>query len=61
MAEFCYECAKKYLGISGKVVLSRDLELCEGCGEYKQVVVKTNPGLMDRVLEGIRNGMDKRK
>lgn len=42
MAEFCLECwnrineenLAKY-----EVVLSRKPELCEGCGEYKKVVV----------------------
>ena len=43
MAEFCEECWKKINGIdNGKVGyrLSRELDLCEGCGEYKRVVVE---------------------
>ena len=43
MAEFCKECWKKINGIdNGKVGyrLSKELDLCEGCGEYKRVVVE---------------------
>lgn len=43
MAEFCYVCSKKIL--RGKksqydLLISKDLDLCEGCGEYKQVVIR---------------------
>ncbi|MCL2082790.1 MAG: hypothetical protein FWH04_06115 [Oscillospiraceae bacterium] len=42
MAEFCHKCYKKELGgikeLKG-VVLSKCLELCEGCGEYKNIVI----------------------
>ena len=47
MAEYCKSCASKYLGIKGKVVLSKEMELCEGCGQLKRVVVKLNPSLLD--------------
>lgn len=42
MAEFCLECLRELDGINyrkGEFVLSRELELCEGCGQWKRVVV----------------------
>ena len=42
MAEFCLECWNKLNGTEATetdYVLSGDLDLCEGCGEYKRVVV----------------------
>ena len=43
MAEFCKDCFKQLL-FNGyeddKIILSEDLDLCEGCGEFKQVVIK---------------------
>ena len=46
MAEFCLDCWNminntKYT--ERDWVLSRGLELCEGCGEYKQVIVRERP------------------
>ncbi len=43
MAEFCLECMRKLDGRDypeDAVVLSTDLDLCEGCGQWKRVVVK---------------------
>lgn len=44
MAEFCADCARKYLGLTEKqvenVVLSKEPDLCEGCGQIKPVVVE---------------------
>lgn len=45
MAEFCKDC---YIAICGgsendKIKLSKELDLCEGCGEYKRVVVSVRP------------------
>ena len=43
MAEFCEECWKKINYIKGdsiRFVLSRELDLCEECGEYKRLVVE---------------------
>ena len=45
MAEFCKDC---YIAICGgsendKIILSKELDLCEGCGEYKRVVVSVRP------------------
>lgn len=42
MADFCVDCWNK-LNEENKseksYVLSRDLDLCEGCGEYKRVIM----------------------
>lgn len=41
MAEFCLECLNKLDNTQDskwRYVLSRDLELCEECGEFKRVV-----------------------
>ena len=40
MAEFCEDCFLKYNPeCAGKpLILSKDRDLCEGCGEYKRVV-----------------------
>ena len=41
MAEFCYECWKmiyKRNEPMEECIISKHLELCEGCGEYKQIV-----------------------
>ncbi len=42
MAEFCLDCLNRINGTNEseeKYVISRDLDLCEGCGEWKSVVV----------------------
>ena len=42
MAEFCLECWNKINESNDgkrKYILSKDLDLCEGCGEYKYVIV----------------------
>lgn len=42
MAEFCLECWKRINEIEGrerKYILSKDLDLCEGCGEWKPVII----------------------
>lgn len=42
MAEFCLECLRKLDGINyleDEFELSSDLDLCEGCGQWKHVVV----------------------
>ena len=41
MAEFCLDCWNKIYGknyTEKDYVLSRDLDLCEGCGEFKRVI-----------------------
>lgn len=44
MAEFCKGCFHKLVVVSPcqvneSVILSEDFDLCEGCGEFKQVVI----------------------
>ena len=42
MAEFCTECWKEMFpqDQNKKFVVSKYLDLCEGCGEYKRVVIR---------------------
>ena len=45
MAEFCYDCYKKILkGKKNKheLVISKDLDWCEGCDEWKRVILYEN-------------------
>lgn len=42
MAEFCLNCWNKMNGrsdSSNKYFLSKDLELCEGCGKWTHVII----------------------
>lgn len=42
MAEFCKDCWNKMFNTKGgriKYIMSKDLELCEGCARYKRVVL----------------------
>ena len=42
MAEFCLDCFNKINKSNDgeeKFVLSKDLDLCEGCGQWKHVVI----------------------
>ncbi len=42
MAEFCPDCWNKLNGFKDgekKYVVTKDLDLCEGCGELKQVII----------------------
>lgn len=50
MAEFCLECFNEYVLPDGyrkrrekDVTLSREPELCEGCGKIKPVVILDRP------------------
>ena len=50
MAEFCLDCFNEYVLPEGykkrtekDVTLSDALELCEGCAEYKHVVILDRP------------------
>ncbi len=49
MAEYCFECFKKMSKEKVKekdYILSGEPDLCEGCGEWKRVVVRVkNPRL----------------
>ncbi|MGM9605121.1 MAG: hypothetical protein ACI3XG_08640 [Faecousia sp.] len=43
MAEFCLDCWNKINGVNdppGKYVLSRELDICEECGEWKPVIIR---------------------
>lgn len=43
MAEFCLDCWNRLSGkefTEKEYVLSRGLDLCEGCGEWKPVIVR---------------------
>ncbi len=43
MAEFCLECWNRINGSDDskrKYVFSKELELCEGCGEWKKVIIR---------------------
>lgn len=43
MAEFCVECWNRLMESDSppeKYVLSRELDLCEECGEWKKVIVR---------------------
>ncbi len=43
MAEFCLECwnrINKRNYTECDYLLSEDLDLCEGCGQYKQVIIR---------------------
>lgn len=53
MAEFCKDC---YISICGgsesdNYRLSKELDLCEGCGQYKRVVVSVRPTLKSFIGE----------
>lgn len=62
MAEFCLDCLRKLDGINYKddeFEISTELDLCEGCGEWKHVVVcrKGFPhlGLLDLLIDGVKS------
>ena len=43
MAEFCVDCWNKIMGTRDapkKYIVSKDLDLCEECGQRKQVIVR---------------------
>lgn len=43
MAEFCKDCFLRIEPNMRVTEVSDDLDLCEGCGEYKQVVIEAEP------------------
>lgn len=53
MAEYCRECAIKHLGFTVKemkrAVMSADPDYCEGCQEWKPVLMKLRPTLYERI------------
>ena len=57
MAEFCLECWNKMNETKdppSRYVLSRNKDICEGCGEYKRVVVAER--LWSRVQKKLISG-----
>lgn len=55
MAEFCVACWNALNGTNTPeeaYVLSRDLELCEGCGKWKQVIIAKRKHYFIRELLG---------
>lgn len=59
MAEYCIDCAKEQLGLTGselrRVVISQEPDLCEGCGQWKQVVVRVRPTFLEEVVRRLRD------
>lgn len=51
MADYCFECWNKLNNGTckrGEYVLSKEVDLCEGCGEYKRVIeFKKQGGIVD--------------
>ena len=42
MAEFCLKCFQRYFNENAEkneLIISKDLDLCEGCADYKHVVI----------------------
>ena len=64
MAEFCLECWNKLndtRDTESRYLVSRNIELCEGCARYKHVIVKERLiwRLREKVvkwMEGFKNG-----
>ena len=53
MAEFCLACYQRILKgreAERQLVLSKDLELCEGCGAYEPVVLRVHRPALDSLL-----------
>jgi len=43
MAEFCLDCLNKMMGTNdppGKYIISKEPDLCEGCGQFKPVIIQ---------------------
>ncbi|MEE1154660.1 MAG: hypothetical protein UH241_05845 [Acutalibacteraceae bacterium] len=54
MAEFCIDCWNKINGTTYKeneYVISKELELCEGCGQYKNVIVMKKENTIKGLLK----------
>lgn len=54
MAEYCKECAKNILLLSEnelrRAEWSKELDLCEGCGQMKRVLIKLRPSILERIF-----------
>ena len=56
VAELCLECLNKLTGRNEKkstYILSKDLDLCDNCGEWKRVVVMTKRAYYKRKYKWI--------
>ncbi len=43
MSEVCFDCFRKYCDSTAKkknVVISKEMDICEGCGKIKPVVIR---------------------
>lgn len=58
MAEYCKACFEKdfnEIEKGKKIVMSREMDICEGCGKYDYTVDRVaNKGLLDGVVEFIK-------
>lgn len=57
MAEFCLECLQKLDGRQydpKEFVISDDLALCEGCGQWKHVVVMRRSAVNFGIINAIK-------
>lgn len=43
MAEFCKDCFEKLNPDWIIITISNDVDLCEGCGEWRPVVIEAEP------------------
>lgn len=53
MAEFCLDCWNKLNGSNDserKYILSKELDLCEGCAEFKPIIIMERKLYYMRVL-----------
>jgi len=54
MAEFCLECMNRMDGRDDPpemYILSKELDLCEGCGQWKHVVIRGRRGFWEWLFE----------
>lgn len=60
MAEYCKDCAASCLGLSGKdmerAVFSKDPDLCEGCGQWKPVLIRIKPTITETIKRKLTGG-----
>ena len=53
MAEFCLKCWNKINRTNDDerdLVMSKDLDFCEGCGEWKHVVIRKRKSVWDIIF-----------
>lgn len=65
MAEFCLACWNKIMDTNDppkKFILSRNLDLCEECGEWKPVIIRVKRRyLAGEWFHACREGLKQRK